>query len=107
MTATKPDISDARTQAAIAELQALIRQHYPEATFRITRGIDDPEAIHLETTIDVADRTDVIELTLDHVMEIQIEDEIPIFVIPLRTPARRQALLDATTAAANLGSDEP
>lgn len=83
---------DARTRAAISELESIILARYPEATFHVERGPDDPQAIHLVTTVDVEDRTDLLELVVDRQMEIQIEDGIPIFIIPLRTPERNRAV---------------
>jgi|KBSSwiStaDraftv2_1062776.scaffolds.fasta_scaffold4013674_1 hypothetical protein len=85
---------DHRIQAAIADLESLILQHYPEATFDVSRGFDDPEAIHLNVTADVENLTDLIEVTLDRQMEFQIDDDIPIFVIPDRTPERNRAVME-------------
>jgi hypothetical protein len=82
-------------QAAIAELQALIKQHYPDATFRVECGTDDPEAIHLIAVVDVDDQSDVLDAVVDRMMEIQIEEELPIFVIPVRPPARAAEWLAA------------
>jgi hypothetical protein len=89
---------DERLNSAIAELQELILHHFPEATFCIESGIDDPEAIHLVATVDVEDRFDVLDLVSEHVMDIQIDAGIPIFVIPRRTPERIRAMLAAPHA---------
>src|SRR5687768_3555182 len=86
---------DARTQAAIAELESIIAKRYPEATFYVERSDEDPDAIHLVTTVDVEDRTDLIELTLDRQSELLVEDGIPIYIIPLRTPERNRAVEEA------------
>ena len=42
-------------QAAIDELQALIRQHHPEAQFRVSHDPEGSEAIHLIAVLDVDD----------------------------------------------------
>jgi hypothetical protein len=86
---------DSRTLCAIEELQRLILQHYPAATFEVQLGQDDPEAIHLVARVDLEDTDAVLDLVMDRMMEIQIEDEIPIFVIPTRPPERVQAMLAA------------
>lgn len=89
---------DARTQEAVDELRALILQHYPEATFQVQRGIDDPEAIHLFVTVDLEDTDAVVDLVIEPTMQIQIEREIPVFVIPIRTPERIRAMREAAQA---------
>ena len=95
---TQDEELDARTQAAVDEMQALVLQHYPEATFKVERGIDDPEAIHLWVTVDLEDPDEVVDLVIEPVMEIQIEREIPLFVIPIRTPERIEAMREAARA---------
>ena len=75
---------DARTQAALAELQEMLLRHYPDATFRVSRGQDDPDCIHLVMTVDVEDTDVVLDTVIDRVMELQIEEELPVHVIPIR-----------------------
>lgn len=89
---------DTRTLAAIDEMQTLILQHYPGATFEVQRSIDDPEAIHLWVTVDLEDPDEVVDLVIEPMMEIQIEREIPLFVIPIRTPERIRAMREAAQA---------
>ena len=67
------------------ELETLIRARYPDATFRVERGQDDPEAIQLVTTVDVEDTDEVLDAIADRVMELQIEHDLPVFVIPVRS----------------------
>lgn len=83
---------DTRTQAALSELQRILTQHYPEATFRVRRGIDDPESIHLVTTVDVEDTDEVLDVVIDRIMELQIEEGLPVHVIPVRPIERVMAL---------------
>lgn len=92
------EVLDARAQTAVDEMQALVLQHYPEATFEVQRGIDDPEAIHLWVTVDLEDPDEVVDLVIEPMMEIQIEREIPVFVIPIRTPERIRAMREAAQA---------
>ena len=86
----------------LSELKGLIRGRYPEATFAVGEG-DDPEGIYLRATVDVDDRGEVIDLFLDRLVDLQVEEGLPIFVVPTRTPERNAAILaeqqDATAAA--------
>jgi hypothetical protein len=79
---------DPQTQAAINELQAAIATKYPTATFEVGRAEDDPNSVHLTAIVDVDDPDEVGDLVLDRVLELQVEDGIPIHVIPIRTPER-------------------
>lgn len=81
-----------RMREAIVELKELIRFRYPEATFDVTEG-EDPDGIYLVATVDVDDRNDVIDLFLDRLVDFQVEEELPIYVVPRRTPARNAAIL--------------
>ena len=89
---------DARAQSAVEELQSLIQEHYPAATFAVERGPDDPEAVHLVTTIDLEDTDEILEVVAERVMELQIDEGVPVFVIPLRPAARVSAMLEAVQA---------
>lgn len=88
MTAYLVELDDPRVLRALDEFRRLIRQRYPDATFEVTRGIDDPEAIHLVATVDVDDLDEVADLVMDRMMELQIDEELPIFVIPERPISR-------------------
>jgi hypothetical protein len=87
-------------QHALEELQEIIGQHYPTATFAVSRSEDDPEAVHLTTTVDLDDPDEVLDVVIARVMELQVEEKLPVYVIPVRTPERvaalRQALAQAT-----------
>lgn len=93
MTTTRHDLSDPRIQAALAELRALIQAHEPTATFAVGRGGDDPEGVYLTATVDVDDPDEVMDLIVDRLLEIEIDEELPVYVIPVRTPARVAAML--------------
>jgi hypothetical protein len=87
-----------KVQLAASELETLIRQRYPDATFSVTRGQDDPNAFHLRSVVDVEDTDAVRDLVRDRIMEIQIDQRVPIFVIPVRTPERVKAMRTAAQA---------
>ena len=78
---------DTRMQRALAELEELIRSRYPSAQFLVTRG-DDPEGVYLRATIDVEDTEEVVNLFIDQMLTMQIEEQLPIYGIPVRSPAR-------------------
>jgi hypothetical protein len=84
-----------REKAALAELQGIIREHYPAALFSVRRGVDDPAAVELWTTVDVEDTDLLLDHVIDRVMELQIEDGLPVHVIPVRPRARVLAMRKA------------
>jgi hypothetical protein len=73
---------------AVDEITRAIRQRYPEATFLISRGIDEPEQVHLWTTVDREDPDEVVDLVLERLLELEVDEGIPLYVIPIRTPER-------------------
>ncbi|MPZ16095.1 MAG: hypothetical protein GEU73_17030 [Chloroflexi bacterium] len=86
---------DPRMQRAIEEIRGVIEQHYPGARFEITRGHDEPVNVHLVTTVDLDDPDEVSDLVDDRLVELQVEERIPLYVIPVRTPERILASLKA------------
>ena len=73
---------DARTQRAIEELESAIQGRYPEATFEVTEG-EDPEGIYLRATVDVEDVDEVMDVYRDRLLELQIDEGLELYVIPL------------------------
>src|ERR1700738_4595240 len=92
MKSQEPRPLDARTKAALAELEDILRRQYPDATFAVHRGVDDPETIQLWATVDVEDTDLVLDAVVDRVMQLQIDDALPIHVIPVRPTARVLAM---------------
>ncbi|MGH2541177.1 MAG: hypothetical protein ACRDIB_00175 [Ardenticatenaceae bacterium] len=88
---------DARVVQALDELTGIIQSHYPEAQFTVGRGYDEPENVHLMTTVDRDDADEVLDLVSDRLVELQVEERIPVYVIPLRSPAK--ILADLQSAA--------
>lgn len=81
-----------RIEAAIDELKGLIAARYPEATFEVFEG-EDPEGIYLVPTVDVEDMGAVVDLFLDRLVDLQVEEGLPLYVVPTRTPERNLAIL--------------
>lgn len=94
MTITHPPERHPGMQAAIAEMQTLIREHHPTATFRVSRG-EAPGSVFLTATVDVDDTDDVFDLVVDRLLDLQVEEGVPLQVIPVRTPERIAAILAA------------
>jgi hypothetical protein len=76
-----------RMQAAIMELQGLIRQHYPDTTFEVVHG-DDPTGIYVLATVDVEDTETVVDVYVDRLLELQIDAGLAVYVVPGRPLTR-------------------
>jgi hypothetical protein len=83
---------DAKMQEAIAEMKHLILQHFPEATFDIGPG-EDPVGMYLTATVDREDLWDLIDLCSDRLVDLQVDEGIPLYVIPSRPLARTMEML--------------
>jgi hypothetical protein len=88
MRTRRPEKLDPRIRDALGELKGMILQRYPEATFEVSRGDDEPESIHLTTTVDVDDPDEVMDLVVDRLLELQVEEGLPVHVIPIRPVER-------------------
>jgi hypothetical protein len=84
---------DGRMEAAIAELQALIGQRYPDTTFSLSHPDDEPTSVELTAVVDVDDPDEVLDMVIDRVVQFQVDEQLPIHVVPIRTPARVAAYL--------------
>jgi len=72
-----------RMQEVAEELKQLITARFPQAAFAIEEGFD-PEGIYLITTVDIADTDDVIAVVGDRLVELQVDEGLPVYVTPLR-----------------------
>src|SRR5690348_2409219 len=75
--------ADPAIQNAITKLQAVIQHHYPQASFTLVQG-DDPEGIYLRVFVAVADVDEVIDVFIDQLFYFQIEEQLPLYVVPVR-----------------------
>jgi hypothetical protein len=82
-----------RMQQAVEELKGLVREHYPDATFRLARSAEEPRIVHLFTTVDVEDTDAVLDGVIDRVTQFQTDEHLPIHVIPVRPRERVLATL--------------
>lgn len=72
-----------RMDSAIAEMKALILARYPEATFESELG-KDPDGTWLTVTVDVDDTDEVFDVVVARLLDMQVEEGIPLYVIPVR-----------------------
>src|SRR5216683_1304747 len=70
-------------EEAVHELKRLITARFPEAGFVIEEGFD-PKGTYLVTTVDIADTDEVIDAVGDRLVELQVDEGLPIYVTPLR-----------------------
>lgn len=68
-----------RARAAIEELQSTIAAHFPQATFATDPGYD-PAGIYLEVTVDIDDTDEVYDVVSDRLLDIQVEESIPLYL---------------------------
>jgi len=76
-----------RLQAAVMELQGLIRKHYPDATFEVVHG-DDPTGTYVLATVDIEDTEAVVDVYIDRLLELQIDAGLAVYIVPVRPLAR-------------------
>jgi hypothetical protein len=72
-----------RMQEATDELKRLITARFPQAAFVVEEGFD-PEGVYLVTTVDIADTDEVIAVVGDRLVEMQVDEGLPVYVTPLR-----------------------
>ena len=88
-----------RMEEAVHELKGLITARFPQAAFVVEEGFD-PEGTYLVTTVDIADTDEVIAVVGDRLVELQVDEGLPVYVTPLRPMKRVLAQLrerEATT----------
>ena len=90
MPAKDYDTLTARLQDAVDELQHLIRQLDPLATFQVVPG-EDPTGTYLLATVDVEDTELVMDVYMERLLTFQINEGLPLYVLPFRS--RLQAMM--------------
>jgi hypothetical protein len=76
-------LEDPRVQLALEDFERLIRERYPEATFKLSWG-GEPDGVYLTTEVDLEDTLEVLDANRDRLFEVQVEEERPVYVIPVR-----------------------
>jgi hypothetical protein len=93
-----------RIKEALDELKGLITARFPQATFIVEEGFD-PEGVYLITTVDIADTDEVFDVVGDRLVELQVDESLPVYVTLLRPIERVVAELrkrEASTPQATL-----
>lgn len=88
----KDDQGESRLETALAELRQLIAERYPEARFSVAVGPEDPQEVHLVATVDLEDPDEVLDVVMERMLQFQLDEGLPVYVSPRRTPQRRAAL---------------
>lgn len=88
MTREQEENLDPRVRSVLTELRGAISECYPDATFEVLRDQEEPENIDLLTTVDLEDPDEVLDLVIDRLVDLQVDERIPVHVIPIRTPER-------------------
>ncbi len=89
----RADIDDPRIRSAVEELQAMIAERYPAARFDVVHG-DDPEGVYVWAEVDLDDPEPVTDIVIERMLELQEDERLPVYVIPVRTPERAARAAD-------------
>ena len=87
MTTNQALVEDPRVQTALADFRERILARYPEATFTVEYG-GEPEGVYLMAMVDLEDTGEVLDAIMDRLLEVQVDEYLPVYVIPLRPPER-------------------
>jgi hypothetical protein len=80
-------MKDERMTAAITKMQQLISTAFPNASYTTTHQ-DEPEGIQLIAMVDIEDTDRVVDCFIDRLLTLQVNERIPLYVIPVRSPNR-------------------
>ena len=97
MNPERPFEIDDRTQNALDELKQIIQAKYPDARFAVTEG-DDPPGTYLKATVDVDDIDDVVDVFVDRLIDMQVEEGLSVYVIPLEPVERVMAQMQSAAS---------
>ena len=75
-------------QQALQDSQGLVRARYPGARSELAPSPDEPQGVHLVTIVDIDDPDEVMDLVLERVLHFQLEDGLPVHLIPIRPVER-------------------
>ena len=86
--------TDSRIDAAVVELQGMIRERYPDATFTVGPG-EDPPGTYITATVDVDDLDEVFDVVVERLLDMQVEERLPVYVLTVHPIERVIAELHA------------
>ncbi len=87
MRAERRSSRDLRIDSAIAELREKVGRRYPGATFEVFDG-EDPEGTYLRATVDVEDTDEVLDVVIDRLLELEVEESLPLYFVATRPVER-------------------
>ena len=87
MSAERQASGDPRIDTIVSELQRKVIQEFPAATFEVFQG-DDPQGTYLRATVDVDDPEEVTDLVIDRLLDLQVEERLPLYFIAARPVER-------------------
>lgn len=76
-------MNDPQIQCAIKELQGIVLARYPEARFDVAFG-EEPIGVYVTTTVDVDDPEEVTDLYIHRLIEMQVEEDLPVHMIAVQ-----------------------
>jgi hypothetical protein len=77
------NLNSPEMEAAVAEIKQLILQRFPEATFDQGPG-EDPVGMYVITTVDLEDLGEVMDVYRDRIVDMQVDEGLPLYFIPTR-----------------------
>ncbi len=80
--------SEVERQQAVEELQQLIQTAYPDTLFEVGSGGDDSEGTYITAIVNLDDPDEAMDLVIDRLLQLQVEESLPVYVIPVRRPER-------------------
>jgi hypothetical protein len=84
----------AREPRSNPRLGDAVAERYPDAVFSVSSG-DDPEGTYITATVDVADTDEVFDVVVERLLEMQVEEGLSVYVLPVRPVERVVAELRA------------
>jgi hypothetical protein len=80
-------MDDPRIAAAVEELIQLTIGRYPDAQIDVSEG-DDLDGVYLTATVDIDDPDEVTDLVIERTLRLQVEEQLPVYVVPIRPMSR-------------------
>ena len=76
-----------RLEPVIAELQQQVTGRFPDARFEVFEG-EEPRGTYLRAVVDVEDIDEVVDLVIDRLLDLQVEEGLPLYFVAIRPPVR-------------------
>ncbi len=92
MSDLRASLADPRMADAIVELQQTVLARYPGTIFEVTSG-EDPGTVWMWATVDVDDSDEVYDFVAERLLDLQIDEGLPLHFMPVWTQERNDAYL--------------